>query len=208
LPDNQAILEESIAMSDNVISIDQGRDNQTFVGSPRPQVNMGAAAATLPVVFAQVSDTPPHEAYSAPLSLQQLYPEQHDDSLQLKALNLIERARVTLLDALNFDPSANFLQFDQEIMRARALLLKAFMYRDIGEGYAAVVNAAIWALANRKPCLPSRRQINVISASLQRLISGPYIHFDTSMQILDDMEEADLDIEPPSLDILIEGFDD
>jgi hypothetical protein len=92
-------------------------------------------------------------------------------------------------------------------MRARAILLKAFVYRDIGEGYAAVVNAVIWALANRKPGLPSRRQINVILTSMGRLISGPYIHFDTSMQILDDLEEADLDIEPPSLDILIEGFD-
>jgi hypothetical protein len=195
-------------MSDNLISIDDGRGNQTFVGSPRPQVVMGAAAATLPVVFAQISDTLPPEPSGAPLSLQQLYPSQTYDSRQFKALNLIERARVTLVDALNFDPSANFLQFDQEIMRARAILLKAFMYRDIGEGYAAVVNAVIWALANRKPGLPSRRQINVISKSMQRLISGPYIHFDTSMQILDDLEGADLDIEPPSLDILIEGFDD
>jgi hypothetical protein len=167
---------------------------------------MGAAAATLPVAFAQVSDTLPAKLSGAPLSLQQLYPSQTDDSRQFKALNLLERARVTLLDALNFDPSANFLQFDQEIMRARAILLKAFMYRDIGDGYAAVVNAVIWALANRKSGSPSRRQINVISASMERLISGPYIHFDTSMQILDDLEGADLDIEPPSLDILIEGF--
>jgi hypothetical protein len=194
-------------MSDNLISIDEGRGNQTFVGSFRPQVIMGAAAATLPVGFAQVSDALPPEPSGAPLSLQQLYPSQTDDSRQFKALNLIERARVALLDALNFDPSANFLQFDQEIMRARAVLLKAFMYRDIGDGYAAVVNAVIWALANRKPGLPSRRQISVISTSMERLISGPYIHFDTSMQILDDLEEADLDIEPPSLDILIEGFD-
>jgi hypothetical protein len=194
-------------MSDNVISIDEGRGSQTFVGSLRPQVIMGAAAAALPAVFAHVSDTPPLGASGVPLSVQQLYPEQTDDSRQLKALNLLERARITLLDALNFDPSGNFLQFDQEIMRARAILLRAFMYRDIGEGYAAVVNAVIWALANRKPGLPSRRQINVISASMERLISGPYIHFDTSMQILDDLEEADLDIEPPSLDILIEGYD-
>lgn len=195
-------------MSDNLISIDEGRGSQTFVGSLRPQAIAGAAAPTLPVVFAQVSDTLPPEPSGAPLSLQQLYPSQTDDSRQFKALNLIERARVTLLDALNFDPSANFLQFDQEIMRARAILLKAFMYRDIGEGYASVVNAVIWALANRKPGLPSRRQINVISTSMERLICGPYIHFDTSMQILDDLEGADLDIESPSLDILIEGFDD
>jgi hypothetical protein len=194
-------------MSENVISIEEGRGNQTFVGSSRPQVIMGATAATLPVVYAHVSGTTSPESSGAPLSLQQLYPEQTDDSRLLKALNLIERARVTLLDALNSDPTANFLQFDQEIMRARAILLKAFVYRDIGEGYAAVVNAVIWALANRKPGLPSRRQINVILTSMGRLISGPYIHFDTSMQILDDLEEADLDIEPPSLDILIEGFD-
>jgi len=193
-------------MSHNLISIAGGRSNQTFVGSSLPQVIMGAAVATLSAV-SQVSETQPPESSGTPLSLQQLYPSQTDDSRQFKALNLIERARVTLLEALIFDPSVNFLQFDQEIMRARAILVKAFMYRDIGDGYAAVVNAVIWALANRVPGSPSRRQINVISTSMERLISGPYIHFDTSMQILDDLEEADLDIEPPSLDILIEGFD-
>jgi len=110
--------------------------------------------------------------------------------------------------ALNFDPTTDFFQFDQEIMRARAIFLKAFMYRDIGEGYAALVNAVIWALANRKHGSPSRRQINVISSSMERLISGPYLHFDTSMQIMDDLEEADLDIEPLSLDMLTEEFDE
>jgi hypothetical protein len=126
----------------------------------------------------------------------------------LKGLNLIERARVCLQNALKFDPSTEFFLFDQEVMKTRALLVKAFQYRNIGDGYAALVNAIIWALANRKPSQPSKRQISVISASLDRLTNGPYMHFDTAMQVMDEMEEADLDIEPPSLDILTAEFDD
>jgi hypothetical protein len=126
----------------------------------------------------------------------------------LKGLSLIERARTTLQNALLFDPSTSFFVFDQEIMRSRALLVKAFEYRDIGEGYAAVVNALIWGLVNRKPNSPSRRQISVISTALDRLTNGPYMHFDTAMQVMDDLEDADIEIEPPTLDLLTAELDD
>ena len=34
------------------------------------------------------------------------------------------------------------------------------------------------------------------------------MHFDTAMQIMDDLEDADLDIEPQTLDILTAELDD
>src|SRR5271157_2408301 len=114
-------------MSHEVISIDKGRGNQTPIESPRSYATTGAMAATLPAVFVRDTDTLPLESSRAPLSIQQLYPEQIDESRLLKALNLIERARECLVCALNFDPTTEFVQFDQEIMRARAIFLKAFM---------------------------------------------------------------------------------
>lgn len=195
-------------MNHNVISIDKGRSNQTPLGSSLPYLSDSAVPAGLRVSYADASDVPPLGHATKFLSLQQLYPDLSEESRMLKGLSLIERARVTLQKALIFDPSDNFFVFDQEVMKSRALLVKAFEYRDIGEGYAALVNALIWALGNRKPNTPSRRQINVISAAIDRLTNGPYIHFDTAMQVMDDLEDADLDIEPPTLDVLTAELDE
>jgi hypothetical protein len=195
-------------MSKNVISIATGRGSQTPLGSSQPYTTDSAAPATLRILYAEVPDSLPAETHGRTLSPQQLYPEHFDDSRLLKALNLIERARVDLQNALSLDSSNDFFSFDQEIMRVRALLVKAFRYREIGEGYAALINAIIWALANRKPSSPSKRQINVISTSLDRLAKGPYMHFDTAMQVMDELEDADLSIEPPTLDILTAELDD
>jgi len=195
-------------MSNNVISISKGRSSQTPVETSQAYLSDSVVPASLKVSYAEVYDAPPPGPGMKSLSLQQLYPDLPEGSRMLKGLGLIERARVTLQNALAFDPLSSFFVFDQEIMRSRALLVKAFEYRDIGEGYAALVNALIWALANRKPNSPSRRQINVISAAVDRLTNGPYMHFDTAMQIMDDLEDADLDIEPPILDVLTEELDD
>jgi hypothetical protein len=120
----------------------------------------------------------------------------------------VERASLSLQNALTLDPATEFISFDLEIMTARSLLLNAFRYRDIGDGYAAIINAVVWALSNRGPKALSRRQINVIVNSLERISKGPFLHFDTSMQVLDELEEADLNIEPPSLDLLTADLDD
>jgi hypothetical protein len=195
-------------MRNNVIAIEKGRGNQTPLGGVSAYSSSGAAPATLPVVYAEVPDSHRTETRGVNLSPRDLYPEFLDDSRLLKALGLIERIRLILQGALSLDPSDDFFSFDQEVMKARALLEKVFRYREIGEGFAALINANIWALANRSPGSPSKRQINTILASLDRLANGPYMHFDTAMQVMDDLEGADLDIEPPSLDILISELDD
>jgi hypothetical protein len=195
-------------MSDNVVSINKGRDNLTPQGSSQPYVAGSAIRATFTASYNDVPDTHSAPSSDKVLNLQQLYPESSEDSRMLKGLNLIERARLNLRTSLDIDPVTSFFVFDQEIMKTRALLVKAFQFREIGEGYAALVNAVIWALGNREKASPSRRQINVISNSLDRLINGPYMHFDTAMQIMDELEDADLNIEPASLDLLTAELND
>ena len=192
----------------NIISITKGRGNQTLLGSSQAYLTDSVLPAGLAVSYADVKDSPPLSLANKHLSLQELYPDLPEDSRMRRGMSLVERARLTLQNALIFDPTTSFFVFDQEIMRARAFLVKAFDYREIGEGYAALVNALIWAIGNRKPGSPSRRQINAIMSALDRLTNGPYMHFDTAMQVMDDLEDVDLDIEPPTLDILTAELDD
>ena len=130
-----------------------------------------------------------------------------EETRLIKALDYVERASLSLRNALAFDPSGQFIPFDQELIAARSLLLLSFRYREIGDGYAAIINASIWALANRGAAGLSKRQVNVIIGALERVSGGPLLHFDTAMQVLDELEAAELDIEPPTLDLLTDELD-
>jgi hypothetical protein len=107
------------------------------------------------------------------------------------------------------EPDRGYIDLDTELMKAKGVLIKAFDYREsLGDGYSGLVNAAIWALANSSVQPPSRKQLRVLSASLHRLRDRPYMHFDTAMALMDDLESEGFDIEPPALDDLLIRDDD
>ena len=195
-------------MSASVVQIDTWREDQTSFGNPAPAARIVGLPEPQPIFISRVIDAIRTEARSEQLNISQLYYELSGDSRLLKAIGTIEQARLCLLSALNGDPTANFVSFDQELMTARSFLLNAFRYREIGDGYAALINAAIWAISNRGQEVLSRRQINVLIGALDRLAKGPLLHFDSAMLVLDEMEEADLEIEPRTLDILTDDLDD
>lgn len=154
-----------------------------------------------------VSDAVELSGHGPSLGPQQLYSDV-DDSLRFHVVNLLQRARSALLQALQYDPSSEFARFDQEIMVARALLVRALNCREIGAGFTAVVNAATWAIANRDAGSFSKRQISAIVEALNRVAWSPYLHFDTAMSILDALEDVDLNIESPTLELITAELDD
>lgn len=194
-------------MTASVVSIDRRQEDQTSftTSSSPPRTRTPETHEVHSVVISNITDAVRSEIE---LSVNQLYSALEEDSRLLKALGIIERAKADLRTALDIDPSLEFVLFDQELMTARSLLLKAFRYRELGEGYAAIVNASIWALTNRGPQVFGRRQVNVVIEALERVANGPLLHFDTAMHVLDEMEEAGLEIEPPSIDLLTDEFDD
>jgi hypothetical protein len=195
-------------MSSKVVAIDSAMYNQTSFGSTESYPSSDAVQAASPFNdYPAIGSNAQPRTPTPPLSPMDLYSEQLDDSRVMKAIALIERVRVTLQGAVGLDPGLEFIEFDQAIMSARALLLNAFQYRQIGEGYASIVNATSWALANRQTGGPTRKQLNVISTTLKHLVNGPYLHFDTAMRLMDELELAELDIEPPSLDLLTSELD-
>lgn len=192
-------------MSSNVVSIDS---RESFTSSRDQTFGTGLRGSVRELaVVAEVVESRSF-SQTGELKLKQLYSELGDESRLIKALSAIERAKLCLESAARIDSELNYVAFDLELMSARSLLLNAFRYRDLGDGYAAVINATIWALSNRGTHRFTRRQINVLVAALNRVSEGPYLHFDTTSQILDELEDAELDIEPPSLDLLTRDLDD
>jgi hypothetical protein len=141
-----------------------------------------------------------------PLGPQQLYSEL-DDSLRSHVSSLVQEARRALDQARQIDASSEFIQFDQNIMLARSFVGRALNCRQLGQGFTAVVNGVNWALANRREVSPTKKQLSALISALDRIIWSPYLHFDSAMPILDELETLGLDIESPLLEIITAEID-
>lgn len=133
----------------------------------------------------------------------QLYPfSDPNESAILQALALLGVCNSALRRAQRIDPNSDYLSFDEELIRARAALRSLFALRDIGEGFATVINASLWALKNRDADVVSKRQLTVLQNSLATLKRRPVMHFDSAVALLEEMEGAELLIEPNRIDEL------
>jgi hypothetical protein len=164
-------------------------------GSIEPTVNVGITASA-----AELSS-------SNRLGPQQLYGD-IDDSLRSHVVGLLREGRAALERALQFNADSEFVQFDQQIMIARSFITRVLNCRQIGQGFTSVVNGANWALANRHEVPPTKKQLGALVSALNRLAWSPYMHFDTAMSILDELETAQLDIESPILQLITSELDD
>jgi hypothetical protein len=191
-----------------IVAIDTGKRWETTALEDRRDQSTGSASAPLQVNLAAVSERVQPYLSATELKPRDLYPDAELDSVVANALRFADRAKSALEAARETNPIDNFFSFDEQIITAHALIAKAFRYRNIGDGFAAIINALNWALANRTPGSPNNRQLSVMLETLDRLIEGPFIHFDTAMTIMDELENAELEIDPPVLDLLTSSLDD
>jgi hypothetical protein len=122
--------------------------------------------------------------------------------------HLLQEARAALTRATEFDPSAEFVPFDQQVMIARSFIGRALNCRQIGQGFTAVVNAINWALANRVGASLTKKQVVGLIGAVDRILWSPYMHFDTAMSVLDELETLGLTIESPTLELITTELDD
>lgn len=134
----------------------------------------------------------------------ELYPfADVNDAVLFQALELLGECIGVLESAQSIDPSSDYIGFDEEMMQARALLKDLFDLRSLGDGFGSVVNAILWSLKNKDTETLNRKQLSIVLESLKELKRKPLMHFDTAMSVVDQLEEADLIVEPSVLDDLI-----
>jgi hypothetical protein len=139
------------------------------------------------------------------LSPAELYPDlQAQDGRVIQALLLLRECGDYLQSAIRIDPKTDFIGYDEKMMRARNSLRRLYALREIGDGFGAVINAMIWALRNKDSETLTSRQISTVVEVLNQLRKKPLLHFDSSMNLLDQLEDSDLNIEPPFMDLLTE----
>jgi len=118
---------------------------------------------------------------------------------------LIARCTEHIEAAAKIDAKADFIGYDEELIRAKDFLRKLFALRDIGDGFAAVINAVLCAVANGEEKALSAKQLSALQNVLKQLRKRPMMHFDSATPLLDELEDSDLNIEPPFIGALT-GF--
>jgi hypothetical protein len=135
----------------------------------------------------------------------ELYPFSNvDDAILFQVLQLLGDFIKILESAQQMDPAVDYINFDEKMMRARAMLRDLFGLRSLGDGFGSVINAALWSLKNKDTETLTRKQIATLLEAMKELKRKPLMHFDTAMSIIDQFEEADLVVEPSMLNDLID----
>jgi hypothetical protein len=163
---------------------------------------VGQSSGTLKATYREL----PHGGSESPQPIEphQLYPfSDPDDSAILQALAQLGTCVSALQRAQRIDPNIDYLSFDEELIRARASLRGLFALRSIGDGFAAVINASLWSLKNREADVLNKRQLLVLQNCLNTLKQRPILHFDSAAMLLEEMEAANLAIEPDRMDELL-----
>lgn len=141
--------------------------------------------------------------HSSPIDIDQLYPEQGATSPVLAtALSLLTSAIDSLAKSTIAIGRGELIESDEEAMRCQAVLPELFCCRELGDGFASVVNAVKLAFRNSGGTLFSKSQLEAMQIALGRIRAEPYLNFEIAVEIIAYLEDANLVVDPPGLDCL------
>ena len=114
-----------------------------------------------------------------------------------RALVLLSEGETRLQKAQELLVEEDDLSADYEITLFQGNLPELFCCRVISDGFAAVIVALHHALKNRLGSPLTSDQIFVVLKSVQRLRKEPFLVYDKALNIIDSMDAAGLQTDPP-----------
>jgi len=185
-------------MPGTVVSIDTAETNSSHITSNSQILKEGTASVSI------TSKSSEGTQKYVILGPSELYPfSDVNDAILFQALELLTSCVSTLELTQRIDPTSDYIGFDDAMTQCRAILRDLFALRSIGDGFASLVNAIIWSLKNKDTDVLSRKQVSVVLEAIKELKRKPLMHFDTATGLIDQLEEADLTVEPCMLDGMI-----
>lgn len=133
-----------------------------------------------------------------------LYPNV-DDGPMVRAQHLIGECLVYLKKADDTPPANQIIDYDASMIRARHAFRQLFELRQLGDGFGATINGLLCSLHNGRAERLTAKQFAAIYDVLRHLMRRPMLHFDSANDLLDQLEDVGLDIEPPFVE-QITGF--
>jgi len=130
---------------------------------------------------------------ASPISMDLLYQGREAGSRQfIRALELLDQASESLSEARASHDDGDRIGSASEVLRFEQLLQPLFECRDIGDGYANVINTIHFAIANLKGELLSEAQITALWRIIRELAEGPFLSFSDSLVFVKQLDTVGL----------------
>ncbi len=158
---------------------------------------------TKPIMFSReatfTGSTSPAEfkaqegAGAKPISIDVLYQAREAGSRNFnRAIELLGLASESLSEARDAIEDNDKVACASEVMRFEQLLQPLFECREIGDGFANVINTIHIAIANRKGEPLTDVQINTLWRILRAVLNGPFLNFTESLVFVRDLSKVGL----------------
>jgi hypothetical protein len=142
------------------------------------------------------------------ISIDSLYPTQEGVSAELRtALRLLGLAGDRLDEALELSAAADSIGADDSVQRLAALLPELFCCRSLGDGFGGVINGIQCAWINQDGSALTRQQLEKVRWVIRRLREEPFIAELKALELLQELERAGLNVEPPGMEVLTDWLD-
>ena len=142
-------------------------------------------------------------------SIQSLYPAPESGSRHfVRAMDLLSRTIGHLHQAIAaVRQNEDEIGADLEIQRLHSYLQELFDCRKLGDGFAALINAASCAVENLRGAPMNVAQMEALLSYMRFIQSEPYVDFDLATERLDLLEQVGFSIMPNGYNQLADWLD-
>jgi hypothetical protein len=119
------------------------------------------------------------------------------------AITLLSESIEFCNQSLEAQEAGDLLTSDGYMQRVQASLDSLFSLREIGSGFAIIINALHFSFINKEGALFSRQQMVAIRQILKQTRSHPFINADRAAEATDSLEDAGLTVDPVLLAFLL-----
>ena len=138
-----------------------------------------------------------------PLDMEDLYPVAVGRGQLLStARTLLSAGQERLNRAQEYLRDGNQVGADYEISMVQGDIPELFCCSSISEGLAVIALAVHHALRNRGPSPLTEKQLNILSLCIGRLNNEIFLSYEAALNLIDELEESDLNVNPPEAETL------
>jgi hypothetical protein len=176
----------------------------TNTTSTAPNTEPSAAATGRVVEISELTSTvtdresaskPSVARSSKPISIESLYQARDAGSERfIRVFELLENASELLLEARRAYSVKDNVSAASAVLGFESLLEKMFECREIGEGFANVVNTIQLGIVNLGPNPVSESQVALLWRTIGELAASPFLTFRESLRLVRELKKAGLDL--------------
>lgn len=117
-------------------------------------------------------------------------------------LELLKLASAQVDQAVGALRQSDQIAADDHILKLLGILEETFCLRDIGDGFASVINSCINAIRNLRGDLLSERQILAVGICLSALRRQPFCNDEVALAFIERLIDADLNVDSAPSEII------